>query len=240
MTPLAKIVEALLFLSPEPVSLEDLRDATEQDEWAVLDALTELRDGLHGRGVVLQGDRRRLDARLAPRGGGGRAAAALAARARRRSRRRRPRRCRWSPTCSRSRGRRWRASAASPRSPRPRALAERGLIEEAGRSPFGAVLYRTTPLFLKLFGLRSLEELPELEQWDPSPGGPGGAARPPAARGRRARRHAPAPSSGLVAAASCPQAASMSRPRVSRTVARRPCSSSAALNASIAPRDEPS
>ena len=31
------------------------------------------------------------------------------------------------------------------------------------------MLYRTTPLFLKLFGLRSLEELPELEQWDPSP-----------------------------------------------------------------------
>ena len=49
------------------------------------------------------------------------------------------------------------------------ALAERGLIEEAGRSQFGAVLYRTTPLFLKLFGLRSLEELPELEQWDPTP-----------------------------------------------------------------------
>ena len=49
------------------------------------------------------------------------------------------------------------------------ALVERGLMEEAGRSQFGAVLYRTTPLFLKLFGLRSLEELPELEQWDPSP-----------------------------------------------------------------------
>ena len=54
VTPLARIVEALLFLSPEPVSLEDLRDATEQDEWEVLDALTELRDGLHGRGVVLK------------------------------------------------------------------------------------------------------------------------------------------------------------------------------------------
>jgi hypothetical protein len=54
MTPLAKIVEALLFLSPELVSLDDLRDATQQDEWAVLDALTELRDGLHGRGVVLK------------------------------------------------------------------------------------------------------------------------------------------------------------------------------------------
>ena len=33
------------------------------------------------------------------------------------------------------------------------ALLERGLIEESGRSQFGAILYRTTPLFLKLFGL---------------------------------------------------------------------------------------
>ena len=41
------------------------------------------------------------------------------------------------------------------------ALVERGLIEESGRSQFGAVLYRTTPLFLKLFGLRSLDDLPE-------------------------------------------------------------------------------
>jgi segregation and condensation protein B len=49
------------------------------------------------------------------------------------------------------------------------ALVERGLIEEAGRSQFGAVLYRTTPLFLKLFGLRTLDELPDPEQWDPSP-----------------------------------------------------------------------
>ena len=38
------------------------------------------------------------------------------------------------------------------------ALVERGLIEEAGRSQFGAVLYRTTPLFLKLFGLDSPED----------------------------------------------------------------------------------
>ena len=49
------------------------------------------------------------------------------------------------------------------------ALTERGLIEEAGRSQFGAVLYRTTPLFLKLFGLDSPESLPDLAQWDPSP-----------------------------------------------------------------------
>ena len=48
-------------------------------------------------------------------------------------------------------------------------LLERGLIEESGRSPFGAVLYRTTPLFLKLFGLESPEALPDVAQWDPSP-----------------------------------------------------------------------
>jgi segregation and condensation protein B len=48
-------------------------------------------------------------------------------------------------------------------------LLERGLIEEAGRSPFGAILYRTTALFLKLFGLSSLQDLPEVTQWDPTP-----------------------------------------------------------------------
>jgi len=48
-------------------------------------------------------------------------------------------------------------------------LLERGLIEEHGRSQFGAVLYRTTPLFLKLFGLQSLEALPDVSQWDPTP-----------------------------------------------------------------------
>ena len=49
------------------------------------------------------------------------------------------------------------------------ALVERGLIEEAGRSQFGAVLYRTTVGFLKLFGLDSPEQLPDIGQWDPSP-----------------------------------------------------------------------
>jgi segregation and condensation protein B len=48
-------------------------------------------------------------------------------------------------------------------------LTERGLIEEAGRSRFGAVIYRTTPLFEKLFGLRSLDELPEPSRFDPTP-----------------------------------------------------------------------
>jgi segregation and condensation protein B len=48
-------------------------------------------------------------------------------------------------------------------------LVERGLIEEAGRSQFGAVTYRTSTLFLKLFGLRSLQELPDVARWDPTP-----------------------------------------------------------------------
>jgi segregation and condensation protein B len=48
-------------------------------------------------------------------------------------------------------------------------LLERGLIEQAGHSQFGAVLYRTSTHFLKLFGLRTPQELPDLAQWDPSP-----------------------------------------------------------------------
>ncbi len=44
-------------------------------------------------------------------------------------------------------------------------LVERGLIAEAGRDegPGGAVRYRTTPLFERIFGLESLSELPRLD-----------------------------------------------------------------------------
>jgi segregation and condensation protein B len=48
-------------------------------------------------------------------------------------------------------------------------LLERGMIEESGRSQFGAVLYRTTDLFLRLFGLDSIDELPDVGAFDPSP-----------------------------------------------------------------------
>jgi len=45
-------------------------------------------------------------------------------------------------------------------------LLERGLISEAGRETGvgGAVRYRTTPLFERIFGLGSLSELPRLDQ----------------------------------------------------------------------------
>jgi segregation and condensation protein B len=44
-------------------------------------------------------------------------------------------------------------------------LVERGLIAEAGRedAPGGAVRYRATPLFERVFGLESLSELPRLD-----------------------------------------------------------------------------
>ena len=44
-------------------------------------------------------------------------------------------------------------------------ILERGLIEEAGRkdAPGKPILYRTTPEFLKYMGLKSLEDLPRLE-----------------------------------------------------------------------------
>jgi segregation and condensation protein B len=44
-------------------------------------------------------------------------------------------------------------------------LVERGLIAEAGRedTPGGAVRYKATPLFERVFGLQSLSELPRLD-----------------------------------------------------------------------------
>ncbi len=43
-------------------------------------------------------------------------------------------------------------------------LLERGLVAEAGREAGGgAIRYRTTPLFERIFGLESLSELPRLE-----------------------------------------------------------------------------
>jgi segregation and condensation protein B len=42
-------------------------------------------------------------------------------------------------------------------------LVERGLIAEAGRENGGAVRYRTTALFERVFGLESLSQLPRLD-----------------------------------------------------------------------------
>lgn len=47
-------------------------------------------------------------------------------------------------------------------------LLERGFVEEAGRSESGAVLFRTTALFERAFGLSSIGALPDLEGFGPS------------------------------------------------------------------------
>lgn len=48
-------------------------------------------------------------------------------------------------------------------------LTERGLVEESGKSRFGAVIYRTSQLFEKVFGLESLDQLPDPSRFDPTP-----------------------------------------------------------------------
>jgi segregation and condensation protein B len=48
-------------------------------------------------------------------------------------------------------------------------LVERGLIAESGRDEGGAVRYRTTPLFERVFGLESLSGLPRLDDLGGTP-----------------------------------------------------------------------
>jgi chromosome segregation and condensation protein ScpB len=48
----AREIEALLFLSPEPVPVEELADALQTSEEAVRDGLAELAEALDGRGVA--------------------------------------------------------------------------------------------------------------------------------------------------------------------------------------------
>lgn len=168
MSPLARILQALLFLAPEPVSVDELADAVQVGEDEAREALTELQEALDGHGLVL----RELAGgfTLATDPDAEEAARRLLAR---------PRTPALTPAqaetlaivayvqpVSRPEVARIRGVASESAT---LALVERGLIEEAGRSQFGAVLYRTTPLFLKLFGLRSLDELPDPANWDPNP-----------------------------------------------------------------------
>jgi segregation and condensation protein B len=168
MSGLARTLEALLFLAPEPVALDELADAAQAEEEQVSAALRELAGTLDGRGVVLR----------EVAGGWALASHPDAEEAARRLLAR-PRTSALTPAqaetlaivsylqpVSRPEVARIRGVASESATS---ALVERGLIEESGRSQFGAVLYRTTDLFLKLFGLRSTEDLPDPAQWDPSP-----------------------------------------------------------------------
>jgi segregation and condensation protein B len=167
---LERLLEALLFLSSDPVSEQALADASDHDLDEVQAALAALRDHYERerRGIVL----RQL-------GGGWTLASNPAAEEAARRLFGKPRTPPLTPAqaetlavvaylqpvsrpeIARIRGVNAESAAAT--------LIERGVIEESGRSQFGAVLYRTTDLFLRLFGLRSLDDLPEVSAWDPSP-----------------------------------------------------------------------
>ena len=170
MSELARIVEALLFLSPDPVAPSELAEATGCDDEELAAALAELdREYAPGaRGLQLK--------RVA--GGVALATDPLAEEAARRLLAR-PRTAPLTPAqaetlaivaylqpVSRPEITRIRGVAAESATA---TLEERGFIQEAGRSPFGAILYRTTDLFLKLFGLDSVKALPSVAEWDPTP-----------------------------------------------------------------------
>jgi segregation and condensation protein B len=168
VTGLSRLVEALLFLAPDPVPLGELADALQADEAPVRAALDELAGLLEGRGLVLREVAGGFT--LASHPDAEEAARRLLSR---------PRTASLTPAqaetlsivaylqpVSRPEVARIRGVASESATA---ALLERGLIEESGRSQFGAVLYRTTPLFLKLFGLNSVDDLPDPAAWDPSP-----------------------------------------------------------------------
>jgi segregation and condensation protein B len=167
---LARIVEALLFLSSEPIPVVDLAEACEVGEGEVVEALARLREHYAEgyRGVVLR----------EVAGGFTLATDPVAERAARRllAKPRTPPLTQAQAEClavvaylqpvsrpeiARIRGVSSESAVGT--------LLERGLIEESGRSQFGAILYRTTSLFQKLFGLSGLDALPDPAAFDPSP-----------------------------------------------------------------------
>jgi len=163
-------IEALIFLSPEPVSAAELAEAIETDEEAIAGAIDELESRLaaDGRGIQLrrvaggvtlaavpeaEGAARRLLAkpRTPPLTQAQAEVLAIVAYLQPVSR----------PEVARIRGVSSDSAVAS--------LTERGMIEERGRTRFGAVTYGTTALFEKLFGLSGLDALPDPAQFDPTP-----------------------------------------------------------------------
>jgi segregation and condensation protein B len=167
---LERVIEALLFLSPDPVGADALADATGAQLHQVVTALERLREQLDfdRRGLVVrelaggyalathpdaEPAARRLLARprTPPLTAAQAETLAIVAYLQPVSR----------PEIARIRGVSAESAVAT--------LLERGMVEESGRSQFGAILYRTTDLFLRLFGLRSLDDLPASSNFDPSP-----------------------------------------------------------------------
>ena len=162
---LARTLEALLVVASRPLTVEDLVEAARDDSERVETALGLLRERFaEGRsGIVLEkvaggwAFRASRDAaeacgrlfeRPVERGLSAAALETLAVIA-------------YLGPCSRPEIARLRGVAADSV---VAGLVERGLIVEAGRDDsVGAVRYRVTPLFERVFGLESLSELPRLD-----------------------------------------------------------------------------
>jgi len=163
---LARTVEALLVVASAPLSVAELADAVEDDAERVETALGLLaeryREGRSGvvlehvaGGYAFRAAREadaacaRLFERPVERGLSAAALETVAIVA-------------YLGPCSRPEIARIRGVAADSA---VASLVERGLITEAGREsgPGGAVRYRTTPLFERVFGLESLAALPRLD-----------------------------------------------------------------------------
>jgi segregation and condensation protein B len=161
---LARTVEALLVVASAPLSVDELCDATEDAPERIETAIGLLRERYsEGRsGIVLEevaggfafrASREaaeacaRLFERPVERGLSHAALETLAIVA-------------YLGPCSRPDVARIRGVAADSA---VASLLERGLIAEAGRESGGAVRYRTTPLFERIFGLDSLAALPRLD-----------------------------------------------------------------------------
>jgi segregation and condensation protein B len=167
---LARTIEALLFLSPEPVEVGELIEACEVSEVQVRNALDLLAEELEPgrRGLVLR-----------EVAGGFTLATDPAAEAAARRLLARPK----TPPLTQAQAETLAIVAYLQPVSRPeiarirgvssesgvQTLSERGLIEESGRSRFGAAIYRTTPLFERLFGLNALDDLPDVARFDPTP-----------------------------------------------------------------------
>jgi segregation and condensation protein B len=170
MSDLSRTVEALLFLSPQPVSVADLVEATEATEGQVAEAVELLREDLAAgkRGLVLREVAGGLT--LASDPAAEEAARRLLAKPR-------------TPPLTQAQAETLAIVAYLQPVSRPevarirgvssesavQTLAERGLIEESGRSRFGAAIFKTTELFERLFGLSGLDALPDPSQFDPTP-----------------------------------------------------------------------
>ena len=161
---LARTVEALLVVASAPLSVEELSEAADDDPERIETAVRLLRERYaEGRsGIVLEevaggfafrASREAADAcarmfeRPVERGLSPAALETLAIVA-------------YLGPCSRPDVARIRGVAADSA---VASLIERGLIAEAGRETGGAVRYRTTPLFERVFGLESLAALPRLD-----------------------------------------------------------------------------